>query len=178
MRPRKARPGDERLIHDETADWGERSSALSRLAADGRLDLEPVARQWLQDLDPYLAGEGLIKLLIYWRNSPRSHEYVEVALRWLEIDEDPNKRWAAASALSECLYLRGTYAETIIPALLAALEQDEDQSVQEECYKALLRHVAPQESVALLDRGSLDFDRASDIRWDLLAPLRERYGKH
>jgi hypothetical protein len=179
MKLLKAKPGDERLIHDQTADWVDRTSALSRLAADGRRDLEPVARQWLQDPDPDLAGEALGLLLRYWRRSPRVHDYVETAIRWLETAEDPDKRWAAASALGSFVYLPGDYPkEEILGALLATLERDEDESVQEECYRALLRHVAPQESIAFLGRGRHDFDRTKNVRWDLLAPLRERHGKH
>jgi hypothetical protein len=178
MRSRKANPGDERLIHDESADWVERSSALSRLAADRRLDLEPVARQWLQDPDPGLASEGLIQLLIYWRDSPRVHEYVEVAIHWLETAEDFDRRWAAASSLGTFLKRTSRYAPEIIPALLTALEEDEDQSVQETCYEALLEQVAPEEALKLPRASVEPFDRATDVRWDLLAPLRERYGKH
>jgi hypothetical protein len=179
MKLLKAKPGDERLIHDQTADWGERSSALSRLAADGHRDVEPVARQWLRDPDPDLAGEALGLLLRYWSRSPRAHEYVETAIRWLETAEDPDRRWRAASALGSFLYLGGEYLEEeILGALLAALEHDEDESVQEQCYMSLLRHVAPEENIAFRRRGRHDFDRTTDVRWDLLAPLRERHGKH
>jgi HEAT repeats len=177
MRPRKARPGDERLIHDPTADWGERSSALSRLAADRRLDLESVARQWLQDRDPLLASEGLTHLLIYWRDSPRAHEYVQLAIQWLETGEDSDMRFAAVSALGSFLYLQGECFGEIIPALLTALEQDEDENVQEACYTALLRQI-PGESGEPLAPDKVFFDRATDVRWDLLAPLRERYVKN
>ena len=176
MKLLKAKPGDERLIHDETADWGERSSALSRLVADGRRDLEPVARQWLQDPDPELAREALGMLLTFWRRSPHAHEYVETAIRWLETAENPDQRWGAASALEDYQSLPGDHPkEDVLRALLAALEHDEDESVQEECYMALLRHVAPQENIAFLRRGSHEFDRDIDVRWELLAPLRERH---
>jgi hypothetical protein len=177
MKLLKAKPGDERLIHDQTADWVDRTSALSRLAADGRRDLEPVARQWLQDPDPAMAGEALGLLLTYWSRSPRVHDYVETAICWLETANDPDKRWGAAAALGGFLYLPVEYPkEEILGALLAALEHDQDESVQKECYKALLRHVAPQENIAFLLRGTRDFDRATDVRWELLAPLRERHG--
>lgn len=179
MKLLKAKPGDERLVHDQTADWVDRTSALSRLAADGRLDLEPVARQWLQDPDPDMAGEALGMLLTFWRRSPHVHDYVETGIRWLETADDPDKRWGAVAALGGFLYLRGEYPEEkILRALLTALEHDEDESVQDACYRALLRHVAPEEGIAFLRRGRRDFDRATDVRWDLLAPLRERYGKH
>lgn len=177
MSPRKARPGDERLLHDTTADWGERSAALSRLAADGRRDLvEPVARHWLQDPDPCLASEGLSHLLIYWRDSPRAHEYVEVAIRWLKTSEHWNMRSTAASSLGTFLERTSRYADEIIPALLTALEQDKDESVQEACYEALLQHVAPGESAVLKAPDKILFDRDRDVQWDLLAPLRERHG--
>ena len=178
MKLLKAKPGDERLIHDETADWVDRTSALSRLAADGRRDLEPVARQWLQDPDPNMAGEALGMLLTYWRHSPRAHDYVKTGIRWLETAEDPDKRWGAVAALGTYLKRTSEYAQEIIPALLIALEEDEDESVQEQSYMALLRCVAPEENIAFRLRGSHEFDRATDVRWELLAPLRERYGKH
>lgn len=175
MRPPKAKPGDERLIHDETADWADRGSALSRLAADRRMDLEPVARQWLQDPDPGLASEGLGQLLNYWRNSPHVHHYVNVAIQWLESADDSDMRWTAASSLGTFLERTSRFEQEIIPALLTALEQDEDEDVQEACYAALLKQIAPKEPREFLRR---DFDRSIDVRWDLLAPLRERYGRH
>ena len=178
MKLLKSKPGDERLIHDQTADWVDRSSALSRLVADGRRDLEPIARQWLQDSDIDLAREALGMLLSYWRRSHHAHEYVETAIRWLATAEDSDQRWDAASALGSYLYLPGDHPkDDVLRALLAALEHDEDESVQEQCYMALLHHVSPQEKIAFLERRRHNFDRATDVRWDLLAPLRERYGK-
>lgn len=176
MKRMKAKPGDEMLIHDDREDWVERTSALSRLAADGRLDLEPVARQWLDSDDPSLASEALGLLLIYWRTSPRVHDYVVRALAHLETADDAEVRAAAASSLQFFLKRQPRYLQEIVPALLRALEQDEDESVQEACYEALLDQVAPEEALKF-PRASIEpFDRATDVRWDLLAPLRERYG--
>lgn len=163
------------MIHGDAADRGERNFVVSPRAADGCTDVESVARQWLQHSDPCLAAEGLIELLMHWRDTPRAHECVEAAILWLEAADDWNERWAAASSLGRFLARTSRYAQEIIPALLTALEQDEDESVQEECYKALLRQVAPGELGKIQSRDSHEFDRATDVRWDLLAPLRERF---
>jgi HEAT repeats len=128
--------------------------------------------------DPYLAGEGLIKLLICCRDSPRAREYVEIAICWLQAAENSDMRWAAASSLGTFLERTSQHAQEIVPALLTALEQDEDESVQKECYTALLGQIAPGESGVLLAPDNIFFDRATDVRWDLLAPLRERYVKN
>lgn len=179
MKLLKARPGDERLIHDETQDWAERGSALSRLAADGRRDLEPVARDWLHGDDPELAVEALGHLLTYWRDSPRAREYVKTGIGWLETRSDPWVRNATITCLTTFLELRDTHRDEILSALLRTLERDEDPVVQEDCYKVLLEQVGKPEEIKNIPHHRVrDFDRATDVRWDLLAPLRERYGKH
>lgn len=176
MRKNKARPGDERTIHDEREDWVERGSALSRLASDGRRDLEPVARQWLTSEDRQLAREGLQLLLSYWCDSPRAQEYVCTAIKWLESSEDPDIRAAAASNLGMFLRVRQAFLDEIIPALLDALEEDDDAIVQEACYTALLWQVDREEALKFPRVGVYHFDRDTDVRWDLLEPLRERFG--
>ncbi len=179
MKLMKARPGDERLIHDETQDWVERSSALARLAADGQRDLEPVARDWLHSDDPELAVEALGQLLTYWRASPRVQEYVKVGMGWLETRDDPGVRSATVTCLSTFMELRHDHRDEILGALLRTLERDEDPVVQEHCYEVLLKQLGMPEELEKLPHPSVRFfDRATDVRWELLAPLRERYGKH
>jgi hypothetical protein len=176
MKLLKARHGDERLIHDQTQDWAERGSALARLAADGRRDLEPVAREWLHGDDPELAVEGLGHLLSYWRDSPLTHEYVKAGLDWLETRNDPWVRSATVTCLSTFLKRRHDYRDEILSALLQTLERDEDPIVQEHCYKVLLKQLGMPEEIKKLPHHSVRFfDRATDVRWDLLAPLRERH---
>jgi HEAT repeats len=177
MRPRKAKPGDEALINDPREDWVERASALSRLAADGRLDLEPVARRWLDGDDRDLASEALAMLLTYWRNSPRIHDYVGRALQQLTTEDDPEMRAAAVTSLKLFLKPEPRYLDEILPALLNALERDDDELVQQACYMALLWHVDREEALKFPRVGVYRFDRDKDVRWDLLAPLRERVGK-
>jgi hypothetical protein len=185
MRPRKARPGDERLIHDEAQDWAERGSALSRLAADGRLDLEPVARDWLHGDDPELAVEALGQLLTYWRTSPRVHEYVKTGIGWLETRDNPWVRNATITCLATFMKLSSDmklvpdHRDEILSALLRTLERDEDPVVQEDCYSVLLKELGMPAEIENIPHYSVrDFDRATDVRWDLLAPLRERYSKN
>jgi hypothetical protein len=182
MRPPKAKPGDERLIHDETQDWVERGSALSRLAADGRLDLEPVARDWLYGDDPELAVEALGHLLTYWRNSPRVHGYVKTGIGWLATSAKPGVRSATITCLetfmrlSSDMQLVPDHRDEILRALLRTLERDEDPVVQEHCYELLLTHLGMPEELEKLPHHSVRFfDRATDVQWDLLAPLRDRY---
>ena len=177
MRPRKARPGDEHLVHDEQQDWVERGSALSRLAADGRLDLEPVAREWLHGDDPDLAVEALGQLLTYWRDSPQIHEYVKTGIDWLETMNDAGVRAATITCLATFLELRRDHRDEILRALWQTLERDEDPTVQEDCYRALLKQVMLEEEKNIPHPNVRFFDRATDVRWDLLAPLRERYGE-
>jgi hypothetical protein len=172
---KKAKPGDERIVHDESQDWVERGSALTRLAADGRRDLEPVARAWLRSDDPYLAVEALGKLLTFWLDSPHVHDYVTTAILWLESAKDPYKRTAAARSLGSYMSLRQEPRDDILRALLRALEHDVDDAVQETCHETLLEQVA-LEAALELPRSSIEpFDRNTDVRWDLLEPLRARF---
>jgi HEAT repeat protein len=177
MRRMKARPGDEALIHDEREDWVERSSALMRLLADGRRDLEPVARQWLKSDEPSLASEALGVLLIYWRESPRIYEYVTHALHQLATADAPEVRSSAATSLRSYVEREPQFLDEIIPALLRALESDDDEFVQQACYMALLWQIDREEALKFPRPGVYHFNRDTDVRWDLLAPLRERYGK-
>jgi hypothetical protein len=180
MRKKKAKSGDEQLIHDETQDWVERSSALSRLAADRRQDFESVARAWLRGEDPELASEALGMLLTYWFDSPRVHEYVATAMQWLETAEDSFMRFSTANNLAHHLQLRSLEQRQeadgeILGALLHALENDEDDEVREICYEALLRRVAPEEAKTFPRFARERLSHKLDVRWDLLEPLRARF---
>ncbi|HWN68394.1 MAG TPA: hypothetical protein VNM90_12210 [Haliangium sp.] len=61
--------------------------------------------------------------------------------------------------------------------MLTALERDEDELVQEACYTALLWHVDREQALKFPRVGVYHFHRDNDVRWDLLASLRERYGQ-
>jgi hypothetical protein len=174
VKKKKSKPGDERLIHDENQDWVERASALARLAADGRRDLEPVARGWLRSSDPYLAVDALGMLLTYWCQSSRVQDYLATAMEWLEHAGDPFMRTSSARSLASYMSLRQDPRSDILRALLKGLEHDADDTVQEACYEALLEQVAP--GTALERRRSFiePFDRHTHVRWDLLAPLIAR----
>ena len=177
MKPAQAKPEDERLVHDETAAAVDRGAALSRLAADGRLDLESVAGEWLHDeTDPGLVSEGLRLVLTYWPQSPYLDAYVESTILCLAIVEESDMRRDAASSLGAVLERAPEYAERVIPELLMALDEDEDESVQRACYRALLEQVAPGQSAVLLAPDEVPFDQSRDVRRDLLEPLRARYG--
>lgn len=177
MRRKKAKPGDEKLIYDEREDSVERSSALSRLAADGRLDLEHVARQWLTSDDYHLAGDALSMLLTYWRSSSRIHDYVNTAIKWLQTSEHPLARSNAAICLGRFLKSHRQFVDEIVHALFIGLEQDEDEIVQARCYEELLKYISLDEAHKFCLPRERPFDRNTDVRWDLLEPLRRRFAR-
>src|SRR5690606_30150695 len=113
MRLEKQRPGDDCVVHDESADPVDRASALMRLACDGRRDLIPLARRWLGHHDPLLRAEAVNLLLSFWGLD----QDVPAALVLLRDDRDPSVRSMAARSL--CTYVR--YSEALHDDILRAL---------------------------------------------------------
>jgi hypothetical protein len=167
MRRRKQRPGDEKLVHDETADPVERASALMRLAADGRTDLVDTAIAWLSHPESMLRSEAVTKLLVFWR---RENQFSAV-LDLLYQDPDPDVRVAAACALSTFIEPVPSHRDEVLRALVHQLEQEDDRAAQACYYEELLRHILPKGTVP--DVPHL-FDRERDVDWELLRPWRSK----
>ena len=165
MRRRKQRPGDEQLLHDETANVAERASALLRLAADGRSDLIPVAKAWLEHDDVLLRSEGINMLLSFWR----LEEMVPKVVEMLHHDLDSDVRTMAADALSTFVRRTEAQKDYILGEIVAQLEREDDPISQLSIYEALLDHVLPIDQHPKLP---YHFNRDTDVNWDLLAPWR------
>src|SRR5690606_30122003 len=118
----------------------DRASALSRLAADGRTDLIPLAREWLSHKHPMLRSEAVGMLLVFWR----LEEDVPPVIGVLHDDPDDSVRGAAARALSTFLKRTNHHRDMILRALVRQLERDDDEITQRSCYEQLLN---------LLDQG-------------------------
>jgi hypothetical protein len=110
---------------------------------------------------------------------------VKTGIGWLETRNDPWVRSATVTCLSTFMELSSDmklvpdHRDEILSALLRTLERDEDPVVQEHCYEVLLKQLGMAKELENIPHPSVRFfDPATDVRWDLLAPLRERYGKH
>jgi HEAT repeat protein len=174
MRLVKHLPGDEQLIHDESADVVERASAFSRLASDGVRSIRPVAVEWLAHEDPLLRGEAIGKLITYWEEDAD----VEAGLLMLAGDPAWDVRSSAAYSLGSYLFRSEAlenrepkHKRRILAALIRQLETDPDDFVQAACYEALVRALVPGGASPTL---SDPFDREREVDWDLLAPWREQ----
>jgi hypothetical protein len=166
MRRTKQRPGDERLLYDESADEVDRASALLRLAADGRADLVSVAQAWLTHDNVTLRAEGINMLLSFWRRA----DAVPAALDLLHHDPEPDVRAMAAGALSSFVKITQSDRDHILAELVEQLEREEDPIVQHSLYETLLPHVAPGADHRLPHH----FDRERDVNWELLRPWRSK----
>ncbi len=164
------RPPDEDIARDEAADWVERSLALSRLATEGRMDLEEIPAAWLESPDARLRAEGVARLLTHWIASPNLEDHLAAALRQIAQDLDPVVRASAAGALAGYLMLLGAREARIMRALVSALERDDDWVVQRRCWEELLALVAP---ARLVDVPRHSFDREHDVDWSVLARWRD-----
>jgi hypothetical protein len=167
MRRTKQRPGDEQLVHDESADPVDRASALMRLAADGRTDLVDTAIAWLSHPESMLRSEAITKLLVFWR---RENQFSTV-LDLLHHDPDPDVRAAAACALSTYIEHAPSHGDEVLRALVHQLEHEDDRAAQACYYEELLRHILPREAVP--DIPHL-FERERDVDWELLRPWRSK----
>jgi len=158
----KARPNDEALLRDPSADTVDRASALSRLTSDRRLDLEPEIRRLLDAPQPMLRSEALLALVgRWWRD-----EHVDAAVAHLRRDPDPTVRRDAATALGLFVHRTGRRRDELARALVAALREDPDQLTRRRVYGELLRILAPGQTAAVPD----DFDADAHVDWALLEP--------
>ena len=157
----KSKPRDLIIASDETADVVERSSAIARLRFDGCTELEPLLVKLLQHKSFLLRRDAIVTLVGFWEKS----EYVETALRMLQADPDESVRSGAAYALAEFVLNTGTNRQNVINSLTKQLQRETQFGVQEECYKSLLKLVAPHK---LMQTAQTTFKRERDVDWNLL----------
>jgi hypothetical protein len=165
MERRKSRPGDEKLIYDESADPVERAGAIFRLAVDGYPHMERLLTSLLNHSNYMLRSQSIKILLGGWEMA----EFSEKALEMLDSDPDWEARSGAAYALSKFAKsgVGKEYKSQIIRALVSSLIKDDDEAVQESCYEELLSLIAPEKGHVELP---LLFDRNRDVDWSLLEP--------
>lgn len=87
MKHKKSTPADLQMLHDESADPVERSSAIPRLVADGFTDFEATLVALLNHPHFILRGEAIKVLLSKWQLA----KYMNHAVRMLHSDSD----WSA-----------------------------------------------------------------------------------
>lgn len=157
----KARPDDVRTAQNPQADAADRAAALSRLAADRRLDQRATIEAALHAPEPLLRATAVGLLVGQWRIAalvPRAVELMESDPAW-------DVRAGAAMAI-------GAYARRLadtdagrgchVRALVAALQRESDPSVQVTIYEEVLRLIGGDD--AWLDLP-VDFDRERDVDW-------------
>ncbi len=158
----KARPHDDAVLRDPSADTADRASALSRLTSDRRLDLEPEIRPLLDAPQPMLRSEALITLVgRWWRD-----DHVDAAVEHLRRDPDASVRRDAATALGMFVNRTGRRRAELARTLVAALREDPDQLTRRRVYGELLRILAAGHTAAVPD----DFDADVHVDWALLEP--------
>ena len=156
----KAHPNDKKLIHDETADPVERSSAASRLAADGYSGLLPLLIGWLTH-DQWLLRVDSAKMLILLEYQPALAATIDMLCN----DAVDEVRLCAPTALLAVRSWDSNPIADIIPIFVQQLSVEKDESVVESIYEALLEAIGEGEKAADI---SLYFDPKNDIDWDLL----------
>lgn len=168
--PPKSASADWSLLEDQDAPVHERSSAMTRLCADGHsAKLVPQAEAWLEHPQPLLR-ETAVKLLLLWRGST---QHLPVIFEMLHTDPS----WWVRPAIAD--YLVGEWVFTsetrddILRHIVQQLEVDEDADAQMGLYRALLKAFIPKRA----DRPKLPsdaraWDRDRDVDWSLLGPWR------
>lgn len=159
----KSQPKDLIVAFDEKIDAVERSSAIIRLRLDGFTEIEPLLVNLLQHQSFLLRRDAVVTLLGFWHKP----EFIEVALRLLRDDVDEAVRSGAAFALGEFVINSGTNKERVLRALLDQLKNERNFAVQEECYKSLLKLIAPDRVPFSAPSA---FKREKDVDWNLLQP--------
>lgn len=158
----KSSASDVSVLGDETADVVSRVSALSVLASDKRLDLEPEIAGLLSHPAPALRAEALLVLLARW-NKP---SYLADALQMLH--RDPSWQARTDAALTLVWFAQGNPQEKdrLLRELTRCLMQDEDVSVQQVCYEGIIDLLAPADLPEVPDF----FDRERDVDRELIRP--------
>lgn len=157
----KSKPEDVSIASNEKTDAVERSSAIARLRFDGCTEIEPLLIKLLRHQSFLLRRDAIVTLVGFWKKS----EFVDLALQFLHDDEDETVRSGAAYALAEFVTNTGMNKQSVVAGLSTQLKRETQFGAQEECYKGLLRLVAPHK---LLPSVSTAFKRERDVDWNLL----------
>ena len=164
MKRRKSREGDERLIHDESANVAERASAIFRLAVDGFTEMEPYLVELLSHKEYLLRAESIKVLLGGWGKE----RHLDKAIEMLHYDLEYEVRSSTAFSLDGFVvrFEDGQkHKERVLKELIKQLQNDEDQFVQRQCYvSALLIIENKRIGVEVQD----NFNREKDVDWNLL----------
>jgi hypothetical protein len=161
----KSHSSDVTTFRDSSADPIERAASLSRLASDGRLDLEAEVAVWIEDPDPHLRTAAMRALVGRWRLA----RHAPAAEALLVDDPDWVVRRNCAVALS--MFAGGLDSTEedrarIVALLFRRLDDERDPAVQEAVYEALLRlFSAPADRYFHENR---EFDAARDVDWEWL----------
>lgn len=171
MERRKSKPNDEKLIYDESADMVDRDGAIFRLAVDGYGAMQPLLEQLLIHPQYMLRSRAIKVLLGGWGLS----EYFNKAVEMLRSDADYSVRSGAGFALSQ--YARNFESgrkvkDKIAGELTKSLLEDDDIAVQESSYEELLRVIGQKRP----NTKEVEFNRETEVDWDLLQPYLEKYG--
>lgn len=163
MQHKKSTSEDLQMLHDESADPVERSSAIARLVADGFNNFEETLVELLNHPHFILRGEAIKVLLSKWRLA----KYMNHAVRMLHADSEWSVRADAAYSMSSFTQRTGKQRELVTKELVRCLLQDEDWATQKSCYEELVKLLAPDKAnIELPDR----FNPDRDVDWDLLKP--------
>lgn len=170
MERRKAKPNDEKLIYDESANMVDRDAAIFRLAVDGYEEMQPLLESLLTHSQYMLRSRAIKVLLGGWGLS----EYFDKAVEMLHSDCDYSVRSGACFALSQYTqhFEDGRKRrDNIILQLIRRLLEESDVAVQESCYEELLKIIEGKH----FHSESYEFNRNTDVDWDLLQPYLEKY---
>lgn len=159
----KSKEKDLTVAFDEKIDAVERSSAIARLRFDGFREIEPLLIRLLQHPSFLLRRDAVVTLVGFWHKLP----FLDAALNLLKTDADEAVRSGAAFALGEFVVKTGTNKDRVLGELSIRLKSEKHYAVQEECYKSLLKIVAP-EKIAVTAYST--FKRERDVDWYLLQP--------
>lgn len=157
----KSKPEDLTIAANEKTDAVERSSAIARLRFDGSTEIEPLLIKLLRHQSFLLRRDAIVTLVGFWKKA----EFIDTALQFLHEDEDETVRSGAAYALAEFVRETGMNQQTVVAGLSKQLKRETQIGAQEECYKALLKLVAPHKTLSSV---STAFKRERDVDWNLL----------
>lgn len=156
----KSKPRDLAAAFDENLDPVERSSALARLRFDAVEDIRPLLVKLLKHKSFLLRRDAIVTLV----GMRAEAEFLPIAARLLREDKDEGVRGGAAFALAQFVARTGEQKSFAIKELVAQLKREALPGVQEECYRALLKIVAPEKKLPTVAAA---FKRERDVDWNL-----------